>query len=222
MSNLYSLFGGNSSLWLNNDRGDWLLNTIQNNSNILPTSLENNTEHVFEVPCPLCNESIHIMNIPIHISEAHPITYQFWLYTMMPSAYTQFIQQNNEDENQDENNESNDTMMDYFSQLIRSIDTDTDSMSYDQLVTLCDSIGYHHVGYTNIEKEALCEPCSHDVLENFPMCAICLTEFSEMDIPSQTSITRLKKCQHVFCEACIYQWLDTHKKCPVCNQIQDD
>lgn len=211
MSNFYTLFGGENPPWINNQGGDWLLNSSNTPS--------------FEVQCPLCNEHFHVMNIPIHISEAHPITYQFWLYTMMPSAYFNYLNQNEqetntlEETNEEENNNDN-SIVDYFSQLIRSIDTDTDTMSYDQLLSLCDSIGYHQVGYTNVEKEELCEPCERPSSDQYPVCTICLTEFSEID--SQTPISRLKKCQHVFCESCIYQWLDTHKKCPVCNQIQKE
>lgn len=199
--------------WIQTHQGNWVLN--ETTSNIL-NLLENN----YQMECPLCQEHMHIMNMPIHMSEEHPITYQLWLYTMMPS----FLFNDQQHENNNENNNENDNEIftpqarALFSQWFQDIDTDT--MSYDQLLNLCDSIGYHEVGYNNAQKELLCESCMDTNVDQYPRCAICLTEFSEMD--SNIELARLKKCQHVFCQSCIYQWLDTHKKCPVCNQIQDD
>ena len=47
-------------------------------------------------------------------------------------------------------------------------------------------------------------------IEKIEECQICLSEYN-------TQI-KLKKCNHVFCENCIYNWLKNYKNtCPVCR-----
>lgn len=95
---------------------------------------------------------------------------------------------------------------------------DIDNMSYEQLLELCNTIGYHNVGLTEEQKIDVTE--NYELTEEdkdiFPKCMICLHDFNEKQEDDDIPITRIKTCGHVFCKECIYQWLDDHKKCPVC------
>ena len=44
-------------------------------------------------------------------------------------------------------------------------------------------------------------------------CAVCLTEFEEMEI-----LRLLPKCKHGFHILCVDQWLENHSTCPLCRQ----
>lgn len=51
------------------------------------------------------------------------------------------------------------------------------------------------------------------------VCAICQEEFEK--IPTETNILATL-CNHIYCEPCIYKWLATSKKCPVCMLDLED
>ena len=42
-------------------------------------------------------------------------------------------------------------------------------------------------------------------------CSICL------DVPSREEVTKLNKCEHVFCFGCIETWADRENTCPLCK-----
>lgn len=185
-----------------------------------------------QLQCPICNQHIPMIQLPIHISEAHPVTYQLWLYMTMPTLYESLFADSNDGLIYEENTENANA-----NALGILRDHDIDTMTYDQLLNLCDSIGYHKVGYTNEQKETICEDCVYDIelASQTPLCAICLNEFnetnettenqeSELEPDSHTEsepfiLSRIQKCKHVFCKPCIYKWLDTNKTCPVCKQV---
>jgi len=192
----------------------------QTNDNLPPLS--------FEMQCPICNEPVHMLNIPMHMSEEHPITYQLWLYTMMPHLFQLQQDENDTDNNSDVQIGTEPFQLENLIGMVsNSLFQDVDNMTYDELLNLCDTIGYHEVGYSEEEKETLCESCTpeevSEIIIKCPKCTICLTDFDEpeSDTESEIEIVKLKKCKHAFCKTCIYQWFDKHKKCPVCVQTQE-
>eukprot|EP00045_Choanoeca_perplexa_P001944 m.22395 g.22395 ORF g.22395 m.22395 type:complete len:246 (+) comp11245_c0_seq1:147-884(+) len=46
-------------------------------------------------------------------------------------------------------------------------------------------------------------------------CAICLESSDESD----KSFVKLRRCGHVFHQACVDEWLSTHNTCPMCRQL---
>lgn len=187
----YSLFDGVDPPWLNNVQGDWILNDMTSSNSMF---------HV--MPCPICSERMQLFFLPTHISQEHPVTFNLWLYMLAPTMFLSYLDPEN---NLDDQNDADNSL-------------DIDNMSYEQLLQLCDTIGYHHVGYSEEEILRICEPCepTKTVIEEHPRCPICLTEFDEMTQP-YTPLAKLP-CMHTFCTACIHEWLKTNKKCPVCKQ----
>jgi hypothetical protein len=84
-----------------------------------------------------------------------------------------------------------------------------DTMSYDQLSTLCDRIGKVKVG---VPKTLLSRfPTITVVTETEQKCSICLDGFAT------GQVMRILPCDHAFHKECIDDWLDASKKCPNCN-----
>jgi hypothetical protein len=88
---------------------------------------------------------------------------------------------------------------------------DEEELSYEYLLNLCDTIGYHKVGVKDIDMIApKCNTC-----EKEEMCPICLESVNE---PRKT-----EKCNHTFCSLCLEKWLSENKTCPLCIQrLEDD
>ena len=52
-------------------------------------------------------------------------------------------------------------------------------------------------------------------MEEDTKCPICLEDFNK------GSTFRKVKCNHLFCEDCLEDWLEENKKCPVCmNELE--
>lgn len=64
----------------------------------------------------------------------------------------------------------------------------------------------------NIVKEGLdlLKVSKDNILKENTKCPICLDEFEKGNIFKEI------KCQHLFCEDCLEDWLEENKKCPVC------
>lgn len=45
-------------------------------------------------------------------------------------------------------------------------------------------------------------------------CPVCKEEFDNQQKPFV-----IKRCQHVFCQTCLFKILETSERCPICNQI---
>ena len=97
---------------------------------------------------------------------------------------------------------------------------DVDQMSYDELLELCNTVGYHNVGLTEEQKEAATEPID-TIPSSSICCTICLSTFpaeQELDSEKEKELVKIRSCSHTFCKECIYEWLSNHKTCPVCIQ----
>lgn len=133
------------------------------------------------VTCPLCGAHVTLDTYFVHLADAHPITYQLWLYFATPDT-------------------------DFGNSV------DIDGMSYDELLELCNQIGYHSVGLTESQKELATEPIAEVTV---PRCTICLSSY---DSNIGAEWVALRRCRHAFCKECIFEWLTERKTCPVCVQ----
>jgi hypothetical protein len=102
----------------------------------------------------------------------------------------------------------------FTSSSFLNTDTDIDQMSYDELLELCNHIGYHSVGLTEAQKEQATEP----IQTADARCTICLSSLDSENSENSEDWVALRRCRHSFCKGCIYEWLDRHKTCPVCIQ----
>lgn len=151
---------------------EWIQTDVYLNVDALP---DNTLSLVTAFECPLCSASVTLETYFVHLAEAHPITYQLWLYFVTPDAMV-----------------------------------DTDTMSYDELLELCNQIGYHSVGLTETQKELATEPVTETTI---PRCTICLSSFD-----GNVEWVALRRCRHAFCKECLFEWLNERKTCPVCIQ----
>lgn len=89
----------------------------------------------------------------------------------------------------------------------------TQDNNYENLMELCDSIGYYKKGIQNID-----EICSNvEVVNAEESCPVCL----ELLLNKQTY--KIKTCKHVFCKNCIITWLKDNVSCPICkNNLNDE
>jgi Ring finger domain len=93
---------------------------------------------------------------------------------------------------------------------------DVDRMSYEDLSNLCQIIGNHTPGLTQEQKETATVPFKPTQSEeaDLPRCTICLSECRS----NNTDCVRINHCGHPFCRDCLFEWLNTHKTCPLCIQ----
>lgn len=69
------------------------------------------------------------------------------------------------------------------------------------------------VSYSSTDAEEL-------VVESDDVCPICQENIVAMTKEGKAAC--ILACGHVYCEACIRQWLSSHKKCPVCMVDLED
>lgn len=94
---------------------------------------------------------------------------------------------------------------------------DDDELPYEVMLELCEQMGDHYVGVSNIDA------CTPEVqamdLPAEGRCAICLDAFLSIEL--DRTMRRITTCGHVFCDECIRPWLERHRWCPVCRQCAE-
>jgi hypothetical protein len=136
------------------------------------------------VECPVCNVTFPTENFVEHTLSEHPYFFVVWASMNMPSMLTPSL----EDDDLDE------------------------EMSYEYLSALCEMIGNHKVGVTDVNTVA---PIATEV-DNEGVCVVCMEE-----LQSVKPCRKINKCNHVFCSSCIEKWFQENKTCPVCMQHVD-
>lgn len=137
--------------------------------------------------CPVCEQHVPADEFLLHAMYQHPQFFVVWASFSMP------------------------TFIPSLTSFVDDDSADIDDMSYEELLQLCDSIGYHTIGVNDIEK--VTQTCVKTSLDNDWTCPICLEPSCEDDV-----YRKITKCGHVFCAECIHKWLRSHKTCPVCKQ----
>jgi hypothetical protein len=134
--------------------------------------------------CPLCGQLCLLNDYLDHLTTNH-------LDTMLTLFSFQLGQLNAQD---------------YLNYLHQQIDSYIDTMEYEDMLELCDAIGYHTVGISDIHTIA----SKIDPIED--TCPICLESYTEKEI------YQTHKCKHIFCKECLSTWINKHKTCPMCQQ----
>lgn len=160
----------------------------------------------FVVDCPICNSNVHLAAYHAHMLDAHPVAYMAMLSAYFPTTSDELLLQAFD-------NMSEMLGMENYAFTSQSPDT------YEDLLELCDSIGYHHVGLDEQEIDQAApivddsSGASADACSFFEHCPICLD-----DLVACGKLRRMQACKHVFCSPCIEKWLREHKWCPVCKK----
>lgn len=142
------------------------------------------------VTCPLCELQFDVLNFQMHMVFTHPEFLAIWASSTLGASF------------QEE---------DYFEFLQAFQDQDdvnTDDMTYEELLQLCERIGNHKEGISCIDEvsEKIDNP------EN-EACPICLDELKHV-----SSCRKIKVCGHIYCDECIERWFEENKWCPVCKK----
>jgi hypothetical protein len=136
----------------------------------------------FLMPCPECNEPFSAYALLLHIQQQHPILFMVWANLMAPSSWPTAAEQQIQD------------------------DAEEDEYEYEALLALCERIGDHTIGVTDVDAVSECLPAGLP-----DDCRICLEGM-------RGAARRLHRCGHAFCAPCIETWLAKRKRCPLCNQ----
>lgn len=152
----------------------------------------------FQMTCPVCDVDFSLLDFYRHLIQEHPATYVAMFSTYFPGVPVGDII----------------TMLHVFSDAVHEYAQSPDPESYEELLQLCDHIGYHYEGIPreNIDIYApKCDPLEPDDQEG--RCAVCLEAFKDVHAP----VRKLVQCKHSFCAECIERWFEEHKWCPICK-----
>jgi hypothetical protein len=99
-------------------------------------------------------------------------------------------------------------IMGLLSMFVNNID------SYEQNLALQEQLGRVRIGVDNKDTvTTVVEPSSIDDCE---LCSICLESLK--DAAAKGTVIRSTVCKHMFCQPCLFRWLDENISCPNCTQ----
>ena len=163
----------------------------------------NNLNETRTVPfrCPVCNVNLRGYELFTHIYNDHEAFLATWMAVAFPAV--------------DDLNTSN-PITDLFRNLginddLRYEHDAFDDLSYEQLTSICDEIGYHKVGVKDIDSVAPAIVRLKKTKDE-DRCPICLE-----DMHQAVYMRAIKECKHEFCGECIEEWLEKNKNCPICK-----
>lgn len=141
--------------------------------------------------CPVCDNNVPSEQFVLHTMIEHPQFFAVWASFSLPTLAPRLHNIFTEDE-------------------MELDEDDPYPYTYEELLELCDSIGYHTVGVSDIDKVS--QACDTPTDAHWK-CTICLEDSNNVQM-----CRCIKKCNHVFCGTCIETWLKQNKKCPICKQ----
>lgn len=156
-------------------------------------SLDQGNPHFLE--CPVCGELLHTSQVSHHIMYQHSSFFLSMNVFMNPRITLEDLQSIVQQTN---------TL-----QTVQRLMMDEEP-SYEDLLSLCDQIGYCKPGIQDPDEVA--PIVEKEVLVEEQRCCICLEDLREAE-----SIRKIKQCQHLFCSACIVKWFEENRTCPLCN-----
>lgn len=154
------------------------------------------------IPCEICNDFINISNYSLHISHhQNYINFESLIrYELTPNI------------RRGRTRISNGILTNFLRDNLLNENID----DYEYNLNLCDAIGKVEKGISNIELISDLIVSKEKNLLKDNKCPICI----EMLIEKKK--LRKLKCSHIFCHNCIKKWLNTSKKCPICNINLED
>mmetsp|Transcript_4807 Transcript_4807/g.8242 ORF Transcript_4807/g.8242 Transcript_4807/m.8242 type:complete len:281 (-) Transcript_4807:86-928(-) len=90
-----------------------------------------------------------------------------------------------------------------------------DHMTYEQMLELEERNGKVSKGFTKQQVAKLPSKtwrCKTDTTKKLTQCSVCFENFRAYD-----TIKELAACKHAYHSKCIDKWLESEKRCPVCN-----
>lgn len=143
--------------------------------------------------CYLCNENILADGYLYHLMQYHPMTMSVMYSLYFPELEAEEI-------------------LPFL--LNTALDSIVDHMDYGSLQELCDTIGYHKVGISDIK--AVSDIKDKTCLQDEDTCPICMDFLHEKE-----TVYVMKVCNHSYCKECIETWASENKTCPVCKKELD-
>lgn len=158
------------------------------------------------ITCPMCDLQFDLNSYRNHMLFVHPEFIAVWASSIFGPMFQ-------EDEYFDFIRNIHELTIDADDDIDLSLEVrmNVDDMSYDELLRLCEHIGYHKQGVEDITHvvDLIDDGSDHDI-----KCPICLEEC----VPNERKCTKIKRCGHVYCFECIEEWFKQSKICPVCKQ----
>ncbi len=188
-----------------------IFNTI--GSNVYAYNPQHNNASV--MTCPICSERLHISQITTHVLYQHTGIYLSINMLTNPSLSIIDVQNMVNVLNNNQYSYSIGTnTYNTIHNLMFSEDDDINTASYEDLLNLCDYMGYHKPGIKELdlaapiveENEMSTIVCDEDT------CRICLEGLHDTQ-----PLRKIKICNHIFCSECITEWFKENKTCPLCN-----
>lgn len=143
--------------------------------------------------CDLCNENILVDSYLYHLMQYHPMTMAVMYSLYFPELAAEEI----------------------FPFLLNTaLDSIVDHMDYGSLQELCDTIGYHKVGISDIKSVSSVK--DKKAIHKEDTCPICMDLLDEKE-----TVYVMNVCNHSYCKECIETWLSENKTCPVCKKELD-
>jgi len=201
-------------------------NNNDTNDNLIEGDLPRATPNTELIKCPVCNAEFQIFEFFTHIYITHEAFLAAWASLAFP-----IVAETNYDQNiagitqffrtlgirdqsfygglfEDQQNIQYDQANDPF-----------DELSYEQLMSMCDEIGYHKVGIKNVDELAPAIVRMRKTTDTSinDRCPICLE-----DMHKALYMREIKACKHTFCGECIEKWFVENKTCPICKLILFD
>jgi hypothetical protein len=173
-----------------------------------------NSEGTDMLKCPICDEWHHISDVSGHMMNQHSGLYISLIVLMNPSINIHNVSDVISNYYALRNNMYQDRLRAYSTIQNLMFQEDDETPSYEDLLDLCNHIGYHKPGIENIDAVSSIltkEEQATDTKED-DTCRICLES-----LRGQQDLRKIKKCSHIFCGECIQTWLTENKTCPLCN-----
>jgi hypothetical protein len=146
--------------------------------------------------CPVCHEEMEIAEFATHIAALHADFLTIWAAMMLPFAQPESIAEWVAEQATGAPSWEDD------------LGVEPSDLSYEELLAICESIGYHQPGVENIDQVAPCTTI-HTVQDTCPIC---------LESMEDTRMRKITTCGHHFCADCLETWLSISKVCPVCKQ----
>jgi hypothetical protein len=145
---------------------------------------------IFNNKCKVCNQEIE-GDYLFHLITSHLDTYISMMSVYFPQLEV-------------------DDVLELVNQYVEMYTSDN---NYENLMELCDNIGYYKKGINNIDT--VCKKV--EVVNTEETCPVCL----EMLLNKDTY--KIKTCKHIFCKECITKWLSDNISCPICkNELTNE
>jgi len=166
--------------------------------------------------CPLCGEWLHYPEVATHVQTHHAGLYLSMNILLNQNITLENVQDilNNMYTIQYQSSMNTITRTYNTLQSLLFLEGTGNEPTYDDLLSLCDFIGYHKPGIKDVDAftTLVGEEDKKRLIEENETCRICLECFEY-----EQDVRKINSCNHAFCSECIKTWFLENKTCPLCN-----